>query len=87
MTKKLNKLPLLEELSGDRYNLIDFLQILKDNETIDSTKILKVRNMLNPVDNTVLIQDVENALYLLGARKPFVDEIINKLKSYGVSDK
>lgn len=87
MTKKLNKLPLLEELSSDRYNLIDFLQVLKDDDSIDSTKILKIRNMLNPINNTILIQDVENALYLLGSRKGFVDKTINKLKSYGVSDK
>ena len=53
----------------------------------DSTKILKIRNMLNPINNTILIQDVENALYLLGSRKGFVDKTINKLKSYGVSDK
>lgn len=85
MTKNLNKLPLLEELT-ERYNLVDLLKVLKDIDILDSTKILKIRNLLSPVNNTITIKDVENALYSLGSKKPFVDEITNKLKEYGVSN-
>jgi len=84
MTGKQNKLPLFEELNNTTHKLIDFLQVLKNEDLLDSTKIMKIRNMLTPVDGIITEREIENVLYSLGSSKMFVDNIIKKTKEYGV---
>lgn len=83
-----NKLPILEEFDSDKkYDLVSLLQTLKD-ESLDSTKIMKIRNMLN-VDNNgkIVLSDIENVLYLMGSTKLFIDQLITKLKQYDIPGK
>jgi len=84
MAGKRNKIPLLERLDTPQYDLITLLQVLKGEDNIDSTKIMKIRNMLTPVNGKITESEIETVLYSLGASKMFVDNIIKKTKDYGV---
>lgn len=81
-----NILPLLEEMGGKRYPLTSLLQILKDIESLDSVKIMKIRNLLVPVNDTITISDIESVFLSLGSDRKFMDEIISKLEKHGISD-